>query len=110
MPESETIASAIHLQLVVIIEAQRLIDTDTRIQLDSAFFQTMLASGVAGVQDGHIVLFCQSIDGGEQAQEVLLRVCIFLNTLIFILQLGFSHTFTKSHSQFSLRGQSFELQ
>ena len=33
---------------------------------------------MAGVQDGHIVFFCQRIDGGEQAQEILFRVDVLL--------------------------------
>ena len=33
---------------------------------------------MAGVQDGHIVLFCQSVNGGEQAQEVLFGVDVLL--------------------------------
>ena len=69
---------SVHLQLVIVVEAQRLIDPDTRIQLEAALFQTVLASGMAGVQDGHIVLFCQSVNGGEQAQEVLFRVDVLL--------------------------------
>ena len=68
----------VHLQFVVIVEAQRLIDPDTRIQFEAALFQTVLASGMAGVQDGHIILFCQRIDGSEQTQEVLFRVDVLL--------------------------------
>ena len=33
---------------------------------------------MAGVENGHIVLFRQRIDGGEQAQEVLFRVDVLL--------------------------------
>ena len=33
---------------------------------------------MAGVQDRHIILFCQRIDGGEQAQEVLFGVDVLL--------------------------------
>ena len=48
---------SVHLQLVVVVETQRLVDTDTRVQLEAALFQTVLAAGMAGVQDGHIVFF-----------------------------------------------------
>ena len=58
---------SVHLQLVIVVEAQRLIDPDTRVQLEPALFQTVLASRMAGVQDRHIVLFCQCIDGSKQA-------------------------------------------
>ena len=33
---------------------------------------------MAGVQDRHIILFCQRIDGSEQTQEVLFRVDVLL--------------------------------
>jgi len=68
----------VHLQLIVVVEAQRLVDPDTRIQLEATLFQTVLAARMAGVQNGHIVLFCQSVDRGEQAQEVLFRVDVLL--------------------------------
>ena len=64
---------SVHLQLVVIVEAQRLVDTDTRVEFKAALFQTVLAAGMAGVENGHIVLFCQSVDGGKQAHEILLE-------------------------------------
>ena len=36
------------MQLVVVVEAQRLIDPDTRVEFEAALFQTVLASGMAG--------------------------------------------------------------
>ena len=69
---------SVHLQLVVVVEAQRLIDPDTRVKLEAALFQTMLAAGMAGVENGHIILLCQRIDGSEQTQEVLFRVDVLL--------------------------------
>ena len=69
---------SIHLQLVIVVAAPRLVDPDTRVQLEAALLQTMLAARMAGVQDGHIVLFCQSVDSGKQAQEILFRVNVFL--------------------------------
>ena len=33
---------------------------------------------MAGVQDGHIVLLCQCVDGSKQAQEVLFRIDVLL--------------------------------
>ena len=50
---------SVHLQLVVVVEAQRLIDPDTRVKLEAALFQTVLAAGMAGVENGHIILLCQ---------------------------------------------------
>ena len=69
---------SVHLQLVVVVEAQRLIDPDTRIQFEATLFQTVLASGMAGVQDGHIVLLCQCVDSSKQAQEVLFGIDVLL--------------------------------
>ena len=66
------------MQLVIVVEAQRLVDPDARVQLEATLLQTMLAAGMAGVQDGHIVFFCQRIDGGKQAQEVLFGVDVLL--------------------------------
>ena len=69
---------SIHLQLVVVIEAQGLVDPDSGVQPEAALLQPVTASGVAGIEDGHIVLLCQGIDGGEEAQEVLFGVDVFL--------------------------------
>ena len=66
------------MQLVVVVEAQRLIDPDTRVEFEATLFQTVLAAGMAGVENGHIILLCQRIDGSEQTQEVLFRVDVLL--------------------------------
>ena len=71
-------SQSVHLQFVVVVEAQRLIDPDTRVEFEAALFQTVLTAGMAGVENGHIVLLCQCIDGSEQAQEVLFRVDVLL--------------------------------
>ena len=41
---------SVHLQLVVVVEAQRLIDPDTRVKFKAALFQTVLAARMTGVQ------------------------------------------------------------
>ena len=68
----------VHLELVVVVKAQGLVDPDSGIQPEAGLFQALLASGVAGIEDGHIVLFRQGVDGGEEADEVLLRVDVLL--------------------------------
>ena len=68
----------VHLQLVVVVKAQRLIDTDAGIQPKSALLQLFLGAGMAGVEDRHIVFFRQSVDGGEQAFKVFVSVDVFL--------------------------------
>ena len=68
----------VHLQLIVVVEAQGLVDPDSGVQPEAALLQPVTASGVAGIEDGHIVFLCQGIDGGEETQEVLFGVDIFL--------------------------------
>ena len=85
------------MQLVVVVEAQRLIDPDTRVEFEATLFQTVLASGMTGVQDGHIVLLCQCVDSSKQAQEVLFRIDVLLtmgrqqNVLVLFQPQPFQH-------------------
>ena len=69
-------SKGVHLQTVVVVEAQRLVTDHAGIQSESGGFQTVAGTGVAGIQDGHIVGFCQLVDGGEKTVEVLLRIDI----------------------------------
>jgi hypothetical protein len=59
------------------MEAKGFVLDDTRIQLESACSQTVAASRVTTIKDGHIVFFRHLIDGCEEAVEVLLCVDIF---------------------------------
>ena len=68
----------IHLQAVVVMEAQRLMLDHTLVQLETTLFQTLSAAGMAGVQNRHIVLFCHFIDCSEQRIKVFLGVNILL--------------------------------
>jgi hypothetical protein len=54
-----------HLELVVIIEAEGFIDSDTRIQFETGCFQPLLTSRMAGIEDRHIILLSKSIDCSE---------------------------------------------
>ena len=69
---------SIHLQTVIVVEAQRLVLDDTLVQLEAALLQTLPAAGMAGIQDGQIVLFSHLVDSGEQRGKVLLGVDILL--------------------------------
>ena len=62
---------SVHLQLVVIVEAKRLIHADTFIQLEACRFQTLSGTRVAGIEDRHIVLFSQFIDRRKKTCEIL---------------------------------------
>lgn len=55
----------VHLQAIVIMEAQRFMLDNTLIQPEAGLLKALLAAGMAGVQDGHIVLFRYPVDRGE---------------------------------------------
>ncbi len=64
----------IHLQAVVVVEAERFVLDDARIQLKSGGLETLARARMATVQNRHIVLNSHGVDGVEQRQEVLLCV------------------------------------
>lgn len=65
---------SVHLQTVIVVEAQRFVLDDTLVKHEAALLQTLAAAGMAGVKDGHIVLFGHFVDCSEQRGEVLLCV------------------------------------
>ena len=75
-------AEGVHLQAVVVVEAEGLVADDTGVQLDPSAglrirrgsLQALTAAGVAGVQDGHIILLRHGVDGAKQREEVLFGV------------------------------------
>ena len=69
----------VHLQAVIIVEAERLVLNDTLIQRKAACFQAFFASRMAGIKDGHIVFFRHFVDGSEQRSEILFRVDVFFS-------------------------------
>ena len=71
-------AVGVHLQVVVIVEAQRLVQPHPLVQLEAHGLQPLAAAGMAGVEDGHVVFFRQRVDGGEQGHEVFLGVDVLL--------------------------------
>lgn len=68
----------VHLQAVVVVEAQGLMLDHPLVQLETGLLQTLFAAGMAAVQHGHVVLFRHFIDGRKEAYEVLLRVDVLL--------------------------------
>ena len=68
----------VHLQAVVVVEAHGLVHAHARVQLEARSLQALAGARVAGVQDRHVVLLGQRVDGGEQAREVRLRVDVLL--------------------------------
>ena len=71
-------AEGVHLQAVVVVEAEGLLHLHTWIQLETAGFEAVAAAGMATVEDGHVVLLGHPVDGGEEAEEVLLGVDVLL--------------------------------
>lgn len=68
----------VHLQAVVVVEAQGLVLDHPLVQLEARLLQTLFAAGMAAVQHGHIVLLRHLVDGSKEAYEVLLRVDVLL--------------------------------
>ena len=71
-------SEGVHLQAVVVVEAQGLMLDHPFVQLEAGLLQTLPTARMAAVQHRHIVLFRHLVDGSEQAHEVLLRVDILL--------------------------------
>ena len=61
-------AEGVHLQAVVIMEAQRLMLDDPLIQREAALLQPLAAARMAGVKNRHIVFFGHLVDGSERAR------------------------------------------
>ena len=71
-------SEGVHLQAVVVVEAQGLVLDHPLVQLEAGLLQTLFAAGMAAVQHGHVVLLRHFIDGRKEAYKVLLRVDILL--------------------------------
>ena len=68
----------VHLQAVVVVEAQGLVLNHLLVQLEPRLLQALSAAGMAAVQHGHVVLLRHLIDGREKAGEILFRVDVLL--------------------------------
>ena len=68
----------VHLQAVVVVEAQGLVLDHPLVQLETGLRQTLFAAGMAAVQHGHVVLLRHLVDGRKEAYKVLLRVDVLL--------------------------------
>ena len=51
----------IHLQMIIIMETKRFMLNNTAVQLKTGNSQTVSTSGVAGIEDGHVVFFRQRV-------------------------------------------------
>lgn len=68
----------VHLQAVVVVEAEGFVLDDAGVELESACFEPFAATGVAAVENRHIIFLRHRVDGIEKAQEVLLGVDVLL--------------------------------
>ena len=68
----------VHLEAVVVMEAERLVTDDPRVETEPACLKTVAATRMAAVQHRHVVFLCHRIDCIEKAKEVLLRVYVLL--------------------------------
>ena len=66
----------IHLQAVIIMEAQRFMADDPGVKPETALLQPFSGAGMAGIQNRHIILPCQSVNRCEQRGKILCRVDI----------------------------------
>ena len=67
----------VHLQAVVIVEAERFVLNHALVELEAACGKAVAAARVATVQNRHVVLFGHLVDGGKETVEVLLGVDVF---------------------------------
>ena len=79
--QSATVADhgeGVHLQAVVVVEAQGLVLDHPLVQGEAGLLQALLAPRVAAVQHRHIVLLRHPIDGRKEARKILFRVDVLL--------------------------------
>ena len=68
----------VHLQAVVVVEAEGLVSDYAGVEFESALLQALAAARMAAIEDGHVVARGDGVDGVEEAQEVFLGVDVFL--------------------------------
>jgi len=71
-------AEGVHLEAVVIVEAEGLVLDDARIKLEAGGLEAFAGTRMATVENGHVVLLRHLVDCVEQRKEVLLRVDVLL--------------------------------
>ena len=68
----------VHLETVVVMEAEGLMLDHPTVELEARLLQAFTATGMTAVEDGHVVLLGHLVDGGEEGQEVFLRIDVLL--------------------------------
>ena len=57
--------SGVHLEAVIIVKSERFVLDHAAVEFETGEFEAFSASGVAGIEDRHVVLFRHLIDRGE---------------------------------------------
>ena len=68
----------VHLQTVIVMEAQRFMLYDAFVQHKSACLQALFGTRMAGIEDRKIILLSHFIDRREQAREILFGIDVLL--------------------------------
>ena len=71
-------AEGVHLQAVVVVEAEGFVLDDAGVELEAGGLQALAGARVATVQNRHVVLLCHLVNRVEEREEVLLRVDVLL--------------------------------
>ena len=71
-------AESIHLQAVVVMEAEGLVLDDARVKLETGGLEALPGARMAAVKNRHVVLLGHLVNRPEKTEEILLRVDILL--------------------------------
>lgn len=71
-------AEGVHLEAVVIVEAEGLVLDNAGVELEAGGLEALAGTRMATVENGHVVLLRHLVDCVEQRKEVLLRVDVLL--------------------------------
>ena len=71
-------SKGVHLQAVIIMEAQRLMLNHALVEHKAARCQTVARTRVAGIENRHIILLRHLVNRSEQRRKVLLCIDVLL--------------------------------
>ena len=72
----------IHLEAVVVVEAKGFMLDDAIVEFEATCCKAVTATGVATVEDRHVVFLCHLVEGCEERCEVLLCIDILLTVCL----------------------------
>lgn len=90
-------SEGVHLQAVVVVEAQGLVLDHPLVQLEAGLLQTLFAAGMAAVQHGHVILLRHFVDGRKEAHEIILRVDVLRQVTAGVLRIAQVHVGNNVH-------------